>query len=88
MTARRLRLLYPGTMVTAVLGGHTAYGIVEDYEHYRPDQITFPVKFGRVTRIMTAAEVTAQPDEQQLPDRQPPRHTGYYLSQDCANCSQ
>ena len=73
MTARQPTLLDPGTRVSATLGGHTVYGIVEYYEHYHPTQTTFPVKFGSTTRIMTADEVTIQPDQ---PDnRQPPRCT-------------
>jgi hypothetical protein len=74
MTAARL--LYPGTKVTATLGGHQAHGVVEDYEHYHPNQVTFPVKFGNRTRIMTSAEVTVLPDAGQPPDRKPPRRTG------------
>jgi hypothetical protein len=73
VTARQPRLLYPGTKVTAVLGGHTAYGVVEDYEHYRMDQTTFPVKFGGQTRIMNPAEVTVLPEAEQPDERRSPR---------------
>ena len=72
MTARQPRLPYPGTLVTTTLGGYTAYGVVEYYEHHNPHQVTFPVKFGSTTMIMVASEVTALPDNQQPPDRQPP----------------
>jgi hypothetical protein len=74
MTARQ-RLLYPGTLVTVTLGGHEAHGVVEDYEYHNSYQTTFPVKFGRRTMIMTAAAVAPLPDDQQPPDRQPPRCT-------------
>lgn len=74
MTAHR-RLLYPGTRVSAVLGGRQAYGEVELYEYYSENQVTFPVRFGSRTMIMTAADVTVLPDDQQPPDRQPPRCT-------------
>ena len=80
------RLLYPGTLVTATLSGHTAYGEVDEYEHYHPNQSTFPVKFSGLTRIMTANEVIMLPDNQQPPGRQPPRHTGYYEHQNCLSC--
>jgi hypothetical protein len=73
VTARQPRLLYPGTKVTAIFGGHTVYGVVDDYEHYHPTQTTFPVKFGRTTKIMTADDVTIERD--QGDDRQPPRCT-------------
>jgi hypothetical protein len=82
------RLLYPGTLVTATLGGYQANGVVERYEHYHPNQSTFPVKFGRQTTIVTAAEVTVLPDDQQPPDRQPPRHTGQFLHHSCGSCEQ
>ena len=80
------RLLYPSTLVTATLGGHTAYGEVDSYEHYREGQTTFPVRFGRQIKIVTAADVTVLPDVQQPPDRQPPKHTGRYLYQTCLSC--
>ena len=70
-----MTLLYPDTKVTVVLGGHTAHGVVELYEHHSENQVTFPVKFGSTTRIMTASDVTVLPDDQQPPDRQPPRCT-------------
>jgi hypothetical protein len=73
---QRPTLLDIGTEVTATLGDYIAYGVVEDYDHHTPHQTTFPVKFGSVTRLMTAGEVTVLPDDQQPPDRQPPRWTG------------
>jgi hypothetical protein len=72
----RPTLLDVGTEVTATLGDYTAYGVVEDYEHHSPNQTTFPVRFGSVTRLMTTGEVTVLPDDQQPPDRRPPRWTG------------
>jgi hypothetical protein len=72
----RLNLPYPGTEVTAIVGSYIVYGVVEDYEHHSPNQTTFPVRFGSRTRLMTAAEVTVLPDDQQPPDRRPPRWTG------------
>lgn len=81
--ARAVRRRHP---VTATLGGHTAYGTVEDYEHYNPHQITFPVSFGRQTMIVLASEVTVRPDDEQPPHRRPPRHTGYYEHHNCLSC--
>jgi hypothetical protein len=72
MTARRPRLLYPGTLVTVTLGDYTAHGVVEHYEYHNPHQTAFPVKFGSRTRIMTASVVTVLPDDQQPDDRKPP----------------
>jgi hypothetical protein len=66
-------LPHVGTRVRVTVGGYTAYGVVEDYEHYHPSQTTFPVKFGRKTTMMTAADVTVEAD--QPDDRTPPRCT-------------
>jgi hypothetical protein len=88
MTARPSKPTLPhiGTKVAVTLGGHTAYGVVEDYEHYNPHQVTFPVKFGRKTVIILASDITVLPDDQQPDDRQLPRHTGYYEHHDCSSC--
>jgi hypothetical protein len=74
MTARQPKPKLPhiSTKVTATLGGHTVYGVVEYYEHHNPHQVTFPVKFGHRTRIMLASDVTPLPEDQQPGNRKPP----------------
>jgi hypothetical protein len=61
-----------GTKVAVIVGDCTVYGVVEDYEHHNPHQVTFPVKFGSRTRIMLASDVTPLPEDQQPPGRRPP----------------
>jgi hypothetical protein len=84
MTTRQLTytLLDKGTRVKAVLGGQTVYGVVEFYEHYSPYQTTFPVRFGPQWLVMTSTDVTVLPEDQQPPDRQPPRRTGLHTRTD------
>lgn len=72
----KLKLLWPGTKVYTWQGSARIYGTVELYEHYSPNQVTFPVKFGPQSIIMTSADVTALPEAQQPPGREPARRTG------------
>ncbi|WP_410646381.1 hypothetical protein [Amycolatopsis sp. cmx-4-54] len=61
-----------GTLVTAVIDGHTITGKVMPYQYSRLSQTTFPVAFGARRRTMTAATVTElphQPPGRREPDR-------------------
>lgn len=77
------RLLWPGTLVVqpGTKERLPRFGVVEDYEHHRPGQKDFPVRFGDRWCLMTSLDVEERTDVPQPPGRRPPRQTASWTDE-------